>query len=61
MLFISYSEKGEVGVYKFLMRCLTFFMTGFILLAEGNLDLMCTGFMDEIEIPEELIGKELLK
>lgn len=39
---------------KFLTKVLLFCASGFIMLAESNINSMCVGFLDEIELPEEL-------
>lgn len=39
---------------KFLTKVLLFCTSGFIILAESNINLMCSGFFDEIELPKEL-------
>lgn len=39
---------------KFITKAVLFSTSGFLVIAESNLNLMCSGFLDEIKLPEEL-------
>ena len=45
-------------MFKYFGKLISLSAVALIVIAENSINLMCSGFMDEIELPEEIVNKE---
>lgn len=45
-------------MFKYIGKLISFSAVALIVIAENSINTMCSGFMDEIELPKEIKNKE---